>query len=67
MSESTVKTHVTNIFQKLDVNDRAGPVTEAMRRGIIDSEEEGEGSRVRSPERMTSIRCLADGDALSLT
>ena len=35
LSESTVKTHVANIFQKLDVNDRTGAVTEAIRRGII--------------------------------
>lgn len=36
VSESTVKTHVANIFQKLGVNDRTGAVTEAMRRGIIE-------------------------------
>ncbi len=35
LSESTVKTHIANIFQKLDVNDRTGAVTEALRRGII--------------------------------
>ncbi len=35
ISESTVKTHVANIFQKLDVNDRTGAVTQAMQKGII--------------------------------
>jgi len=35
ISESTVKTHVANIFQKLEVNDRTGAVTQAMQRGII--------------------------------
>ena len=35
ISESTVKTHVANIFQKLEVNDRTDAVTQALRRGII--------------------------------
>jgi DNA-binding NarL/FixJ family response regulator len=35
ISESTVKTHVANIFQKLDVNDRTEAVTQALQRGII--------------------------------
>ena len=35
ISESTVKTHVTNIFQKLDVNHRTEAVTQALQRGII--------------------------------
>ncbi len=35
ISESTVKTHVTNIFQKLDVNHRTEAVTHALQRGII--------------------------------
>ena len=35
IDESTVKTHVANIFQKLDVNDRTRAVTQAMQRGII--------------------------------
>ena len=35
IGESTVKTHVTNIFQKLGVNDRTGAVTKALQKGII--------------------------------
>ena len=35
LSESTVKTHVSNIFGKLEVNDRTGAVTKAMQKGII--------------------------------
>jgi DNA-binding NarL/FixJ family response regulator len=35
ISESTVKTHIANIFQKLDVNDRTEAVTTALQKGII--------------------------------
>lgn len=35
ISESTVKTHVANIFQKLGVSDRTEAVTQALQRGII--------------------------------
>ena len=35
LSESTVKTHVSNIFGKLEVNDRTGAVTKAVQKGII--------------------------------
>ena len=35
ISESTVKTHVTNIFQKLGANDRTEAVTIALQRGLI--------------------------------
>jgi len=35
ISESTVKTHVTNIFQKLEVNHRTEAVTQALQKGII--------------------------------
>ena len=35
ISESTVKTHVANIFQKLEVSGRTDAVTQALQRGII--------------------------------
>ncbi len=35
ISDSTVKTHVANIFQKLDVNARTEAVTTALQLGII--------------------------------
>jgi DNA-binding NarL/FixJ family response regulator len=35
ISDETVKSHVTNIFEKLGVNDRTHAVTTALRRGII--------------------------------
>ncbi len=35
ISESTVKMHIANIFQKLEVNDRTEAVTKAVQKGII--------------------------------
>jgi len=35
ITQSTVKTHVTSIFQKLGVSDRTEAVTQALKRGII--------------------------------
>lgn len=36
LAESTVKTHLTRIYDKLGVSERAAAVAEAMRRGLID-------------------------------
>jgi two-component system nitrate/nitrite response regulator NarL len=36
ISPSTVKTHIRNLFEKLDVSDRAEAVAEAMRRGLLE-------------------------------
>jgi two-component system nitrate/nitrite response regulator NarL len=33
---STVKTHVKNLFEKLEVSDRAAAVAEGMRRGLVE-------------------------------
>jgi|SRR5690554_6173654 len=35
ISETTVKTHLSHVFQKLDVPDRAAAVGEAYRRGLL--------------------------------
>ncbi|HKX27683.1 MAG TPA: LuxR C-terminal-related transcriptional regulator, partial [Blastocatellia bacterium] len=35
IAEDTVKAHVRNVFDKLNVNDRTLAVTVALRRGII--------------------------------
>jgi DNA-binding NarL/FixJ family response regulator len=35
IAQSTVKTHISTIFQKLGVNDRTQAVTEALKKGII--------------------------------
>lgn len=35
IAEDTVKRHASNVFQKLEVSDRAGATAEAIRRGIV--------------------------------
>ncbi len=37
LSEHTVKTHVANIFAKLDVNNRAEAVLQAVKKGILET------------------------------
>jgi two-component system nitrate/nitrite response regulator NarL len=36
LSPATVKTHLQNLYEKLEVSDRAAAVAEAMRRGILE-------------------------------
>ena len=35
IAEDTVKRHISNVLQKLDVSDRAQATAEAIRRGIV--------------------------------
>lgn len=36
LSEATVKTHLVRVYRKLGVDNRAGAVSEAVRRGLLD-------------------------------
>lgn len=36
LSTGTIKTHLTHLYEKLGVNDRAAAVAEAMRRGLLE-------------------------------
>jgi two-component system, NarL family, nitrate/nitrite response regulator NarL len=36
LSTATVKTHLSHLYEKLGVNDRAAAVAEAMRRGLLE-------------------------------
>jgi two-component system, NarL family, nitrate/nitrite response regulator NarL len=36
LSTGTVKTHLTHLYEKLDVSDRAAAVAQAMRRGLLE-------------------------------
>ena len=36
LSEATVKTHLHNLYEKLEVSDRAAAVAEGMRRGLLE-------------------------------
>jgi DNA-binding NarL/FixJ family response regulator len=44
IGETTVKTHVTHILQKLDLRDRVQAVVFAYQAGIVDQDEPGAGS-----------------------
>ena len=39
MSESTVKTHIAKVYDKLGVHNRAGAVMEAIRRGLVTTDQ----------------------------
>jgi DNA-binding NarL/FixJ family response regulator len=45
ISETTVKTHVNNIFQKLQVNDRTQAVLYALKHGLVDTQSKPEALR----------------------
>lgn len=49
IGETTVKTHVTHILQKLNLRDRVQAVVLAFRTGIFESDAEGPGSRDENP------------------
>jgi len=36
LSEATIKTHLHNLYEKLDVSDRAAAVATAMRWGLLE-------------------------------
>ncbi|GHE94489.1 hypothetical protein GCM10018785_70020 [Streptomyces longispororuber] len=48
VSEATVKTHLTHVYGKFGVRDRAAAVSEGFRRGILGRPREGPG-RGRNP------------------
>jgi DNA-binding CsgD family transcriptional regulator len=37
LSRATVRTHLENIYQKLDVSNRVEAVTEGLRKGLIET------------------------------
>ena len=49
ISEVTVKTHLNNIFQKIDVRDRVGLTRYAIRAGIVGAHEEAGNTPLRRP------------------
>jgi DNA-binding NarL/FixJ family response regulator len=49
IGETTVKTHVTHILQKLDLRDRVQLVVLAYQTGIVDADGRGPSSRVTGP------------------
>jgi DNA-binding NarL/FixJ family response regulator len=49
ISETTVKTHVTHILQKLDLRDRVQAVVLAYQTGVFEADTRGSGSRDQSP------------------
>jgi DNA-binding NarL/FixJ family response regulator len=51
ISDTTVKTHVTHIFQKLDLRDRVQAVVLAYETGVFDREAPAPGSRHEQPAR----------------
>jgi DNA-binding NarL/FixJ family response regulator len=51
ISETTVKTHITHILQKLNLRDRVQAVVLAYQTGIFEAEPRRPGSRAESPNR----------------
>jgi DNA-binding NarL/FixJ family response regulator len=49
ISDTTVKTHVTHILQKLDLRDRVQAVVLAYQTGVFEADTRGSGSRDQSP------------------
>jgi len=51
LGETTVKTHVTRLFQKLDLHDRAQAVVHARVTGLVISSEAARRSRASPASR----------------
>jgi DNA-binding NarL/FixJ family response regulator len=51
ISETTVKTHITHILQKLDLRDRVQAVVLAYQTGIFEADAQRPGTRDESPAR----------------
>jgi len=55
ITEATVKTHVNNIFEKLQLRDRVELALYALRHGLVATQDRGRGSDRRLGEKMQRL------------